>query len=212
MVLVDNKTEFTFSELSPEIQEKLIKSEAEYIHDCGFDYISSCITDEFESELTQLGISDIEIAWEGFYNQDSGAKFTGSISGTENIKKFVTNALGLPIFECVAETLEISFGSWYKGYFRNPKRAIDSSHLAASVECDESEVEWLIGTGVNLKIDVEKAAEKIEWEAHTWAINKANELYNRLEKSYVLHTSHDNIKTHLTNSDTVYDEFGEVIR
>ena len=70
MVLVDNKTEFTFSELSPEIQEKLIQSEAEYIHDYGFDYISSFITDEFESELTQLGISDIEIAWEGFYNQD----------------------------------------------------------------------------------------------------------------------------------------------
>lgn len=206
MVLVDNKTEFTFSELSPEIQEKLIKSEAEYIHDYGFDYISSFITDEFESELTQLGISDIEIAWEGFYNQDSGAKFTGSISGTESIKKFVTNALGLPIFECVAETLEIRFGSWYN--FRNP----NGSRLAASVDYDESEVEWLIGTGVNLKIDVEKAAEKIEREAHTWAINKANEFYNRLEKSYVLHTSHDNIKTNLTNSDTVYDEFGEVIR
>lgn len=208
MVLVDNKTEFTFSELSPEIQEKLIESEAEYIHDCGFDYISSFITDEFESELTQLGISDIEIDWEGFYNQDSGARFTGSISGTESIKKFVTTALGLPIFECVAETLEIRFGDWYKGYFRSH----NGSCLAASVYYDESEVEWLIGTGINLEINVEKAAEKIEREAHTWAINKANEFYNRLEKSYVLHTSHDNIKTHLTNSDTVYDEFGEVIR
>ena len=208
MVLVDNKTEFTFSELSTEIQEKLIQSEAEYIHDYGFDYISSFITDEFESELTQLGISDIEIAWEGFYNQDSGAKFTGSISGTESIKKFVTNALGLPIFECVAETIEIRFGDWYKGYFRNH----NGSCLAASVEYGESEVEWLIGTGVNLEINVEKAAEKIEREAHAWAINKANEFYNRLEKSYALHTSHDNIKTHLTNSDTVYDEFGEVIR
>ena len=207
MALVDNKTEFTFSELSPEIQEKLIKSEAEYIHDYGFDYISSFITDEFESELTQLGISDIEIDWEGFYNQDSGARFTGSVKGTENIKKFVTTALGFTIFECVAETLEIHFGRCYKGYFRKH----NGSHLAASVEYDEFEVEWLIGTGINLGINVERAAEKIEREAHTWAINKANELYDRLEKSYVLHTSHDNIKTHLTDSDTVYDEFGEVI-
>lgn len=91
-------------------------------------------------------------------------------------------------------------------------RKHNGSHLAASVEYDESEVEWLIGTGVNLGIDGEKVAEKIEREAHIWAIDKANKFYNRLEKSYVLHTSHDNIKTRLTDLDTVYDEFGEVIR
>ena len=208
MVLVDNKTEFTFSELSPEIQEKLIESEAEYIHDYGFDYISSYITDEFESELTQLGISDIEIDWEGFYNQGNGAKFTGSIRGTECIKRFVATALGFTVFECVAETIEIRFGDCYKGYFRNH----NGSCLAASVEYGESEVEWLIGTGINLRINVEKVAEKIEREAHIWAIDKANKFYDRLEKSYALHTSHDNIKTRLTDLDTVYDEFGEVIR
>ena len=106
MVLVDKKTEFTFSELSTEIQEKLIENEAEYIHDYGFDYISSYITDEFESELTQLGISDIEISWEGFYNQNSGAKFTGSVKGTECIKRFVTTALGFTVFDAWQKPLK----------------------------------------------------------------------------------------------------------
>ena len=73
-------TLYSFSELSKEVQAKLIK---EYSNDesfLDFDFAERHILREIENEAEVMGIQDFEFKYSGFYSQGDGASFTGTLT------------------------------------------------------------------------------------------------------------------------------------
>jgi hypothetical protein len=74
---------FLFSELSDEAKKKAIKNNSEICFYYGWD---RNIIEEEQARLEELGFSNVEILYSGFYSQGDGACFTGELDNDGLIK------------------------------------------------------------------------------------------------------------------------------
>lgn len=196
---------YKFTDLSEEIQNKIIEKEKSYIAENPCDWWSDPIIEGFHEEMEEAGFTDIETAWSGFWSQGDGASFTAKIRGTEDTKKFVREVLGLKYIDEVLENIYISIR-------RTDSRYSHSRTMDANVEIDgDEEIEKDMGTGMIIVIDVTESLEPIEDAVRTWARNRADKLYDDLEKGYNEQFEDDAIRQDLISRDDDYDEDGNVI-
>ena len=201
---VEVKT-YTFSELPPEVQETIIENEKTYIALYAVDWWSDPIIEGFHEEMEAAGLSDVEVEWSGFWSQGDGASFKAKIRGTEDLKKFVRETVGLKVLDEVLENIYIAI-------HRMSTRYCHSNTMEAYVEVDgDEEVEKDMGTGMIITIDVTASLETIQDSVTDWARARANKLYDDLEAGYNEQFNEEHIKEDLIARGERYDAEGEVI-
>lgn len=83
--------ELAFSELSPDAQERAIEKERNYRYEDPDTDWAEHLTDEWKTELEEMGFSDPEIAWSGFSSQGDGASFTCRSFDLQKFANFFTS-------------------------------------------------------------------------------------------------------------------------
>jgi hypothetical protein len=200
----DDDKEYKFEELSPRAKDHAIEQERNSIAETMDDWDTE-ILEEFEKELGEIDITNVDIQYTGFNSQGDGASFTGVVN---NIKNFVIDILGMKIPDValpVLDEIAIEIVRTDRQHYHE-----NSVTLVVSVNGeDEVEVtEWL---GVEVILDVQEQCDAIEPIANEWLKNKCRELYKRLEKEYDSAFEEDRIKNHLIDSDYLFDEKGNMI-
>lgn len=195
---------YKFEDLAPEIQENIIENEKKYIAEDPGDWWSDPIIEGLHEELKEMGLTDIETEWTGFWSQGDGASFTARVFNSEN-KKFLSEVLGLKVLDEVADNIAISIT-------RMNSRYSHSGTMDACVEVDgDEEVEKDMGTGFLLTIDVTASLEPIEDAVRDWARARADKLYNDLERAYNELFEDSSIREDIIARGGDYDEEGNVL-
>ena len=88
----EENQEFSFDELSPEIQEKVLSNYKEEYRDKIDSWWYEDVIENFKSGLEELGLQNIECNFSGFWSQGDGASFTADVSF---VAKFFKEALEL---------------------------------------------------------------------------------------------------------------------
>lgn len=204
MESVEVKT-YTFSELPPEVQERLVEEEKSYIANNPSDWWSDPIIEGFHEEMEAAGLSDVEVEWSGFWSQGDGASFKAKVRGYEDTKKFVRETLGLTVLDEVLENIYISIN-------RISTRYSHANTMEGSVEIDgDEEVEKDMGTGMIITIDVTASLETIQDAVTDWARARANKLYDDLESAYNEQFEDSNVINDLIANAHQYDEEGNIL-
>lgn len=68
---------YNFSELSEEAKKKVLEDNRDWHVDSPYWY--TCVTEAWKDKLLELGYTDVDIQFNGFYSQGDGACFTGLI-------------------------------------------------------------------------------------------------------------------------------------
>jgi hypothetical protein len=206
----------TFQDLSQKDKEKLIEKwryvlvEDPFIEEDWYEPIF----DEFEAQMREFGIENVEIKFSGFYSQGDGASFTGDVTDNflffqknwEKIGKKQQNWLDLdeiktridPDFDFLVQT-----GVTGKERFKIPigdlvisiQRTSSGNHFHEFTI--SSHVEWYEEVwpeeepskeNVNR---VNRGIENLEQQITDWAREKSRILYRELEKYYEKITSEE---------------------
>jgi|688.fasta_scaffold40295_3 hypothetical protein len=88
----EENQEFSFDELSPEIQEKVLSNYKEEYRDKIDSWWYEDVIENFKSGLEELGLENIECNFSGFWSQGDGASFTARV---RDVGKFFKEALKL---------------------------------------------------------------------------------------------------------------------
>jgi hypothetical protein len=196
-----DEKEYSFEELPKEVQEEIVQKEQQSISEYGDDYWSDPIVEGFHEDMRELGLTDIEVEWSGFWSQGDGASFTARVYNSDN-KKFITEALGLKVLDEVADNIYITIR-------RESTRYSHHNTMTAHVEVDgDEEIEKDMGTGMIITIDVAEACGPIEEAAGNWARDRAKKLYDDLETAYNEQLDADNIIEDLIARGEKYDISG----
>lgn len=199
-VLESEKEEYEFSELPKDIQEEIL-DRYRYTNvetDDWYEYI----IEEFEKEMEEAGLDDIECQFTGFHSQGDGASFTGKV--LDNLK-FIRESLGVKISGDAADNLYITI-------HRTDTRHCHENTITGNVEVDgEEEIEVIISADVFYTIDVNKKAEELEPKVTDWARQKSKELYKKLYACYEDLTSDSSVKSFLEGNNYMFDEYGKSI-
>ena len=200
----ESEKTFSFSELPKDIQEIIIERERSSIEGNGDDYWSEPIIEGFHEDMEALGLTDIEVAYSGFWSQGDGASFTARVYNADN-KKFITEALGLKVLDEVAENLAISIKRISHHYSHEKT-------IKGYVEVDgDDEVEKDMGTGMIITINVEDSVEPIEDAVTAWARSRSKKLYDDLETAYNEQFKEEHIIEDLEANGVEFDESGNRI-
>lgn len=194
-------TLYSFSELSKEVQAKLIK---EYSNDesfLDFDFAERHILREIENEAEEMGIQNFEFKYSGFYSQGDGASFTGTLTK-----------------ELVAEILEQASNAkdWAEVYSNKLDEVYVHRNSTMYVHHNSVEVDFF-HDGDDAEISLEDWRQLMSYFTD-WKDNLCQKFYNRLLENYEWITSDENIallleelgETFLCNgqilSSSVFDE------
>jgi len=88
----ESKISFQFDELSPDIQKKVLNHYRETHSESISDWWYEDVIENFESELKNSGLEDIECNFTGFLSQGDGASFTANV---RDVEKFLKHAIKL---------------------------------------------------------------------------------------------------------------------
>jgi hypothetical protein len=194
---------YSFDELSDTAKEKalsIFREDEDLIYQ---DWEESVIND-FEEDLRDFGIDNIECNYSGFYSQGDGASFTGNI--TDN-RKFIEETLGIKNMRPeVYDHLYLYIRRISSRYVH--ENTID---LNADVDSGEEELEFPVSADFSIIIDLKKEAEIIEKKGTEWAREKSSELYRRLEREYDYLRSDDNIENFIVSNDYEFDVEGNLL-
>lgn len=200
---------YKFDELDKVAQRHVIDQnrykEVEYLewYDSTMDYLKGCLKD--------FGLSDIEIQFQGFYNQWCSASITASFDSKSidlnKIKELcgnVHNSLELPNMELISiYGVYCHFKNDSSRYCRNVY-SHDMDIPSIQHVLDESEYK---GTVYHFTIDL---FERIEQELITLINDLAHWCYTMLESEYEYLTSDEHIRAVLIDYDEEYTSTGEV--
>lgn len=181
-------TKTLFKDLPANEQEKFFEEIRESIQgDTAQIYIPEYISETLEKELEELGFTDVEILYSGFWSQGDGASFTGRITygGVKNILNVD--------YDLIPEDLPISIergGSLYvhensTSVIANYQDVWDYVHelsqggSAASDEDGEAQLDELIN--------------KLE----KWVVKKNQELYGKIQEFYEGSTSDESVRQYI---------------
>jgi len=209
----DVSKSYTFDELSKEAQEKAIEKNRE-INTEGWDWWESVI-DDFTKEKEDIGMTDIDCQFSGFYSQGDGASFTGKVSDNKkfldsiginpfvNIKDQSRKIWDIPVFSEFCNNIIISIN-------RIDSRHSHQNTISGLVEID-GEIEMDLGIGEIIELDFQKLCDKIEPQITSWARSESIKLYNDLEKYYDQLSSDKEISSALKSSGFEFNANGEII-
>jgi len=213
---------YSFEELSPEAQKVAI----EELYDINVEYSDwhEPIIEEFEEDMKELGVGDVEVSYSGFYSQGDGASFTGDVFNNE---VFMLLALDLKSDEWLdmgeeekpedeesrlrADLLDIGFDS---------REKLTPNNFVISIIRDSSRYshENTISGSVQIE-DVPESMEKEfpldDYEANLndivtdWARSESRKLYVNLEKYYDELRSEESVKETIIASDYKFDKDGK---
>ena len=173
---------FTFEELAPEVQKKVIEDNR-YLNVEYFDWYHSII-EEWTAKLEEAGYMEPEILFSGFYSQGDGASFTAKL----DMEKFLTGK-----YEAL-RGLELS-GS----VIRHNSRYVHENSTHVEIHDTEGnatkEQDALI-------LDLEQ-----DLNAKILSINK--EIYKDLEDDYEFQTSDEVVRECLINQEGHYEKNGK---
>lgn len=178
---------FSFDELSSEAQEIALEQFKIDI-DRGVippSYDHDPIIEGITEELNELGISDVDVQYSGFWSQGDGLSFTGEV---EDVPLFIER-LGLQI----DKNAKISFE-------RNTFRYSHENTVDTELNMDFS-------TKPSFKEKYDKAYNSIE----EWRKSKCREFYNRLEKYYDECNSEESLKDELIEREYCFTEKGKKV-
>lgn len=214
-----------FEDLTKEEQERAIEENSDILVD---DKWYSWIVEDFQKELEEFGISDVEVNFSGFYSQGDGASFTSSNIDTDI---FLTKALKIesnefiilsdesiinndPLVDLMNDLRELGFkyekvdsSNVYINFTRRYFRHVHENSVEVDLESDGHPDDWGNETENDFKFYLEELEEKID----TWRVEKCKKLYDSLEKEYESLRSEDNIRNELIDGEyDINPETGEI--
>ena len=169
-------TLYSFSELSKEVQAKLIE---EYRNDSAFidfEFTEQDIISEIENEAEAMGIQDFDFKYSGFYSQGDGASFTGTLTK-----------------ELVVEVLKQASNAkdWAEHYGNKFDEVYVHRNSTMYVHHNSVEVDFF-HDGDDVEISLEDWRQLMSYFTD-WKDNLCQKFYNRLLESYEAHTSDEHI-------------------
>jgi hypothetical protein len=173
------KEYYLFDELDTKAQTKALEAVGEFVGNHWNDNNDEAewFYDDFNTEwLTPRGFFDIEWAFSGFWSQGDGASFTANLdlatwinkTGGYNKYRRLYNVAtgkvgGMSVYEC-----SITRDSW--GNY------VHDNLMRANVV--------IYGGNLDVPDEVDQQALQVQAEIQEWAQDKAQELYDALEKHY----------------------------
>jgi len=223
---------YTFDELSDRLKEEAIEANRDIntYHDW-----HEFVIEEFQEDLDDMGVGDVEVEYSGFYSQGDGASFTGKV---EDMKLFLTKTLGMTQYSneeldelptAVKEkangfidSLTIAFNRKYGSRYshENTCQADTWCEILHNVGYDEEYPDGKIHftdrvlTGEPIVfMDLQEEVDKIEKAAEEWRLEQCRELYRSLENEYDSLQSDEAVAETLESNGTEFevDEDGELV-
>lgn len=213
---------YSFEELSPEAQKHALEEQ----RDINVDYQGweDGVTEGFKEDMEEIGISDIDISYTGFWSQGDGASFTSDTIDTRKL----FNAAGIKSTDALNMEVE-NRDDKDKEFYDLLDTLEDIGHLDR-VRITPEELKVTIERGssnyyhentVSAKIEIwdepegweepGRFIEDLEKEITNFIRGKCKELYGSLEKEYDYLTSDEAVKETLIDNDYEFDEEGNLI-
>jgi len=213
---------YSFEELSPEAQKHAIEEN----RDINIDYQGweDGVTEGFKEDMEEIGISDIDISYSGFFSQGDGASFTSEDIDTRKLFNAAeirsTDALDMEVenrddkdkeFYDLLDTLE--------DVGLVDRVRIKPDDLKVTIERGSSN--YYHENTVSAKIEIwdepegweepGRFIENLEKQITDFIRGKCKELYYSLEREYDHLTSDEAVKETLIDNDYEFDEEGNQI-
>lgn len=186
-------TLYSFSELSKEVQTKLIEECRNDDAFLDFDFTERDMLREFENEAAAMGIQDFDFKYSGFWSQGDGASFTGKLT-QELAVKILEHASGAKDWaELYGNKIEVNV-------HRNSLSYVHHN----SVECD------FYYADDDLEISAEDY-NRITSYFNSWKDSLCHEFYNRLLAQYEALISDENITGLLSELGEVFLRNGKIL-
>ncbi len=177
---------FTFEELAPEIQKKVVENNR-YMNVEYFDWYHSII-EEWTAKLEEAGYMDPEILFSGFCSQGDGASFT--CKSLDWNKIMVGKYAGL---------LELA-NEYFTGKVSRSPSIRYVHEKSTSVE--------IYTNGATLTDEQEALVGELEKEINAWMVETNKTIYKELESDYDFQTSDDVVRECLINQEGMYEKDG----
>ena len=217
----EEKEEYSFEELSPEAQ----KNALEELWDINIEYSDwhEPIIEDFESDMKEDGLSDIEVSYSGFNSQGDGASFTGEVYDN---KTFMKKCLDLKDDEWLdmgdeekpedegsrlrADLLDLGFDSREKltpdnfsiSIIRDSSRYSHENTISGNVVIED------VPESIEDEFPLDEYAAKLEEMVTKWARSTSKDLYRKLERYYDDLRSDEEVKETIINNDYKFDKDG----
>ena len=217
----EEKNEYSFEELSPEAQ----KNALDELRDINTEYPDwhEPIIEDFEGEMEENGLSDIEVSYSGFYSQGDGASFTGKVYDN---KTFMKKCLDLKDDEWLdmgdeekpedegsrlrADLLDLGFDSREKltpdnfsiSIIRDSSRYSHENTISGNVVIED------IPESIEDEFPLDEYAAKLEEMVTKWARTTSVDLYRKLERYYDDLMSDEEVKETIIQNDYKFDKDG----
>ena len=213
---------YSFEKLSPEAQKHALEEQ----RDINVDYQGweDGVTEGFKEDMEEIGISDIDISYTGFWSQGDGASFTSDTIDTRKL----FNAAGIKSTDALNMEVE-NRDDKDKEFYDLLDTLEDIGHLDR-VRITPEELKVTIERGssnyyhentVSAKIEIwdepegweepGRFIEDLEKEITNFIRGKCKELYGSLSKEYDYLTSDEAVKETLIDNDYEFDEEGNQI-
>lgn len=176
---------FTFEELRPEVQMKVIE-ENRYMNVEHFDWYHSII-DDWTIKLEEAGYMEPEILFSGFSSQGDGASFT--CDSLDWNKIMVGKYAGL---------LELANEYFTGKVSRSSNRYVHEK--STSVE--------IYTNGATLTDEQDALVGELEEEINAWMVETNKTIYKELEADYDFQTSDDVVKECIINNEFLFEKDG----
>lgn len=210
----EDKKSYTFDELSPEAKKNAIDSNRDYAE--SYDWFDPII-EGFTEEMEEIGVTDIDCYFSGFYSQGDGACFTGKVNDNKTFLKaiginYTSVGLGNRAPRKFDAALESIADNIYITIERNGSRGYHHNTIFANVEVDgDEEIQLDLGLGMIIDINLNDVCERIEPTITDWARENSKRLYKNLEKYHDELQSDESIANDLSLSGNEFDEEGNMI-
>ena len=178
---------FTFEELAPEVQKKVIEDNR-YLNVEYFDWYHSII-EEWTAKLEEAGYMEPEILFSGFYSQGDGASFTCKSLNWNKI--MVGKYAGL---------LEMA-NEYFTGKVSRSPSIRYVHEKSTSVE--------IYTNGATLTDEQDALVGELEKEIDAWMVETNKEIYRELESDYDFQTSDEVVRECLINQEGHYEKNGK---
>jgi len=203
------KTLYKFPELSDSAKRRAIQDHLES-DPLGHYEWWDCVKEDWKEKLGEMGYSDIDIRFSGFWSQGDGASFTGTCAFTLDhlAKRFPEIYTAL----CASRLKgEIHFDP--SEIITAAITRIDHGHAHEhTVSCGESCIEAYFNDQGKDSINVHISA--LECEAEVAITEEVRDLsrdiYSDLEREYDYLTSEEQVSEHLTINEYTFNKEGEI--
>lgn len=181
-------TLYKFSELSAEVQQKVIDENRSINVDN--DFWDDWIKEDAIARLSLLGYSDVEILYSGFYSQGDGACFTGKANLVEWLKAHKLANKYRALYQYCKDLGGEVVISNVGHYVHENSMSLEESYSLSSIEDDRYNSE-------KLNSQVTEVMALLETET----VEQAKEIYKKLENTYSNLMSDEEVRGTLEDTD-----------